>query len=78
MTSLISVSDGWWTFANYAPLTTTYTPAPSCTATERLGLGYVNHGYVNLEYGVQCTSEVKFEDCLPTTTAASARGAGSA
>lgn len=69
MTTPISVSDGWWTFTNYAPLTTTYTPAPSCTASDRLGLGYINHGYVYIGYGVQCTSDVKFEDCLPTATA---------
>ncbi|CEJ59314.1 hypothetical protein PMG11_07942 [Penicillium brasilianum] len=69
MTTPISASDGWWTFTNYAPLTTTYTPAPSCTASDRLGLGYINHGYVYIEYGVQCTSDVILEDCLPTATA---------
>lgn len=64
----ISVSNGWWTFTNYAPLTTTFTPAPSCTASDRLSLGYINHGYVYLEYGVQCTSDVHYHDCLPTAT----------
>ncbi|KAJ5176176.1 uncharacterized protein N7482_002053 [Penicillium canariense] len=73
MTAPISVSGGWWTFTNYAPLTTTFTPAPSCTASDRFRIGYINHGYPYLEYAVQCTKDVDYTDCVPsaTTTATS-------
>lgn len=68
MNTPISASNGWWTFTNDGPLTTTYTPAPSCTSTDRLFIGYVNHDRVIPEYRVQCTSDVNLYACLPTPT----------
>lgn len=68
MNAPISASNGWWTFTNEGALTTTYTPAPSCTSTDRLFLGYVNHGRVVSGYGVQCTSHVNYFACAPTPT----------
>lgn len=68
-----SVSAGWYTFTNLGPLTTTYTPAPSCTASNRVGLGYVNPtgGNVYIAYAIQCTSDFNyFTGCTPTTTSA--------
>lgn len=66
-----SVSAGWYTFTNLGPVTTTFTPGPSCTASNRIGLGYVNPtgGNVVIQYSVQCTSDFNyFSDCIPTTT----------
>ncbi|KAJ5173388.1 hypothetical protein N7492_005981 [Penicillium capsulatum] len=60
---------GWFTFANYGPVTTTYTPPASCTATDRYRLGYV-HRNANF-YGfaqVGCPSTGAW-DCVPSGTA---------
>lgn len=63
-----SVSAGWYTFANLGPLTTTFTPAPSCTASNRIVLGYLNPD-VYIEFATQCTSSFNYvTDCIPTTT----------
>lgn len=63
-----SVSAGWYTFANLGPLTTTFTPAPSCTASNRVVLGYVNPDVV-IEFAAQCTSAFNYyTDCIPPFT----------
>lgn len=62
-----SVSAGWYTFSNLGPITTTFTPAPSCTS-GYTGIGYLNyHGdYLNLEYGLEPTPWPKFDGCTPS------------
>ncbi|KAJ5975023.1 hypothetical protein N7481_008730 [Penicillium waksmanii] len=70
-----SVSAGWYTFSNLGPITTTFTPAPSCTASGRMMLGYLvdDGNYLNLKYGAEPTLRIKFDGCTPspspTTTA---------
>lgn len=66
-----SVSAGWYTFTNLGPLTTTFTPAPSCSASNRIGLGYLQpeSGDVVIELLGQCTSQFDyFTGCIPSTT----------
>lgn len=65
-----SVSAGWYTFTNLGPITTTFTPAPSCTASDRIGLGYVNPtgNILILEYAAQATSDVNVSGCIPTSS----------
>ncbi|KAL5046004.1 hypothetical protein BDW71DRAFT_182616 [Aspergillus fruticulosus] len=67
-----SVSAGWYTFTNLGPITTTFTPAPACTASNQISLGYVdrypNGVNVYAAYSVQCSSTVDYFDCVPTTT----------
>jgi hypothetical protein len=71
-----SVAAGWYTFSNLGPITTTFTPAPSCTASGRAMIGYlVEHGeYLDLVYNAEPTSKIKFDGCTPspspTTTTA--------
>ncbi|KAJ5190322.1 uncharacterized protein N7498_009307 [Penicillium cinerascens] len=68
MTTL-SAGGGSWTFYNYGPLTTTYTPAPSCSATDRIFLGTIDSdGLPYLTYNVQCET-TWFSDCVPSATA---------
>ncbi|KAL2842887.1 hypothetical protein BJY01DRAFT_248843 [Aspergillus pseudoustus] len=70
----VSVLAGWYTFSNFGPLTTTYTPSPQCSATDQMYIGYVNTDVGNLvpQYAVQCTTELAYySECMPTTTEAS-------
>jgi hypothetical protein len=62
---------GPFTFSNYGPLTTTFTPPPSCTATDRLQLGRMTSGFPHFLYSVKCSSQSEW-DCVPTGTASSA------
>ncbi|KAJ5669391.1 hypothetical protein N7462_010461 [Penicillium macrosclerotiorum] len=67
-----SVYHGAWTFANYGPVTTTYTPPASCSATDRIWLGYVSDGFPHLQDSVQCSTYLDYDDnwdCVPTATA---------
>ncbi len=69
-----SVLAGWYTFSNLGPITTTFTPAPRCTAPDRIAVGYVNPTGGNLvpKFAAQCTSEFNYySNCMPTTTPAS-------
>ncbi|KAJ5896244.1 uncharacterized protein N7473_005643 [Penicillium subrubescens] len=69
MNSPISVSDGLWTFTNYGPLTTTFTPVPSCTGPDARRLGNFNNGQVIINYAVQCTNNIGTDDnCWPAPT----------
>lgn len=63
-----SVSAGWYTFTNLGPVTTTFTPAPSCTASDRVLLGYLNPTGNNLylAYATEPTSTPDFKGCTPT------------
>ncbi|KAL4955763.1 hypothetical protein BDW69DRAFT_160001 [Aspergillus filifer] len=63
---------GWYTFTNLGPLTTTYTPAPSCTGSEAIGIGTLEaDSFLWLEFQAQCTNPVDpFTDCVPKTTEA--------
>lgn len=66
-----SVSSGWYTFTNLGPLTTTFTPAPICTASNRIGLGYIHpeDGGAVIVLSAQCTSEFDYvTGCIPSTT----------
>ncbi|KAL4816969.1 hypothetical protein BDW67DRAFT_184423 [Aspergillus spinulosporus] len=67
-----SVSAGWYSYTNLGPITTTFTPAPACTASNQVSIGYVDEYFngvnVYAAYGVQCTSTVDYFDCIPTTT----------
>ncbi|CAI7618160.1 unnamed protein product [Penicillium pancosmium] len=65
-----SVSAGWYTFSNFGPITTTFTPAPSCTASGRMMLGYLvqNGNYLNLKYGAEPTPRMKFDGCTPSSS----------
>ncbi|KAL3432349.1 hypothetical protein BDV09DRAFT_174450 [Aspergillus tetrazonus] len=67
-----SVSAGWYSFTNLGPITTTFTPAPACTASNQVSIGYVDNFFTGVNvyaaYGVQCTSTVDYSDCIPTTT----------
>ncbi|KAL4939108.1 hypothetical protein BDV06DRAFT_199483 [Aspergillus oleicola] len=63
---------GWYTFTNLGPLTTTYTAAPSCTGSDNIALGYMeSSSYLWLDYQVQCTKDINpLTNCVPTTTEA--------
>ncbi|CBF71527.1 uncharacterized protein ANIA_06821 [Aspergillus nidulans FGSC A4] len=67
-----SVSAGWYSFTNLGPITTTFTPAPACTASNQVSIGYVDNFFTGVNvyaaYGVQCTSTVDYFDCIPTMT----------
>lgn len=68
MTTL-SVGGGSWTFHNYGPVTTTYTPAPSCSATDRIVLGTIDSDdFPRFMYNVQCEA-TSYSDCVPSATA---------
>ncbi|KAJ5668424.1 uncharacterized protein N7477_006994 [Penicillium maclennaniae] len=66
-----SVGGGWYTFENLGPATATFTPAPSCSATDRLQIGVIRSSYPEIGWNVQCTS-TGYEGCLPPTTTATA------
>lgn len=66
-----SVYGGWYSFSNYGPVTTTFTPAPSCTATDRLELGLVVGDYTQVQYSVSCSTTGDW-DCVPPGTTTSA------
>jgi hypothetical protein len=63
----ISVNDGSWTFFNYGPLTTTFTPAPSCTGTAHTELGTISDGFAHGMYSVQCET-TEWPECSPPAT----------
>lgn len=65
-----SVEAGWYTFTNLGPITSTFTPAPSCTGPDRVGIGYVNPtgDILNVEFLTQATTKFDFDSCTPTTT----------
>ncbi|KAL4861714.1 hypothetical protein BDV12DRAFT_207801 [Aspergillus spectabilis] len=68
----VSVLAGWYTFSNLGPLTTTYTPSPQCSASDKMYIGNINTiggGNVYLQWAVQCTTELDYySECMPTTT----------
>ncbi|KAL4967496.1 uncharacterized protein BDV14DRAFT_25946 [Aspergillus stella-maris] len=60
---------GWYTFTNLGPLTTTYTPAPSCTGSDAIAVGSIyTDSYLFLDWQAQCTNEVHVTDCVPKPT----------
>jgi len=65
-----SVSAGWYTYTNLGPITTTFTPAPTCTVSEYVGLGYlVSSGdYLMLNYNTEAKLAPSYSGCTPTTT----------
>jgi hypothetical protein len=63
-----SVNGGWYTFENLGPATTTFTPAPSCYASDRLQIGVIRSDYAEVLYDVQCSTTLNYADCLPPTT----------
>ncbi|KAL4862726.1 hypothetical protein BDV12DRAFT_39075 [Aspergillus spectabilis] len=70
-----SVSAGWYTFSNLGPLTTTFTPAPTCTSSDQMAIGIIttaaNNEYLSLDWQVQCSSSIDSEkECMPATTPA--------
>ncbi|KAJ5387203.1 hypothetical protein N7509_009744 [Penicillium cosmopolitanum] len=71
MTGLnVSVSAGWYTYTNLGPITTTFTPAPSCTTSGRVAVGYMNTdgGNLYLEYYTEPIKGLSFSGCTPTST----------
>ncbi|KAJ5729600.1 uncharacterized protein N7483_004108 [Penicillium malachiteum] len=61
-----TVVDGY-TFNNWGPLTTTFTPPPSCvTGTTNIGIAWKDRPF-DIQYDVQCSS-VEDWDCTPTGT----------
>lgn len=60
------------TWQNYGPLTTTYTPEPSCTATDRLFIGprvEEDGDHPSLWYSLDCEpTSTEYSDCIPTPT----------
>ncbi|OOQ88766.1 hypothetical protein PEBR_11350 [Penicillium brasilianum] len=68
MTTVAVVNDASWTFHNYGPLTTTFTPAPSCSGTSHIGLGTIKDDIFAYEYyNVQCETTA-WPDCAPPST----------
>ncbi|KAJ5670551.1 uncharacterized protein N7477_005914 [Penicillium maclennaniae] len=67
-----AVYGGLWTFENYGPVTTTFTPAPSCTATDRLSLAAIYGDITQVQYRVACPTSTSDWDCLPPGTTTSA------
>ncbi|KAJ6014256.1 hypothetical protein N7540_008847 [Penicillium herquei] len=62
----ITVTDGY-TFSNWGPLTTTFTPPPSCvTGTKNVGIAMEARPSA-IEYDLQCSS-VPDWDCVPSGT----------
>lgn len=59
-------------FSNYGPLTTTFTPAPSCTTTDRIELASIRRGVTDVQYTVSCYTTSDW-DCRPPGTTTSAR-----
>jgi len=66
-----SVDGGWFTFQNLGPATAAFTPAPSCSASDRLKIGIISSGFPFLEYNAQC-STTGYTDCLPPSTTTTA------
>ncbi|KAJ5311884.1 hypothetical protein PENANT_c022G06021 [Penicillium antarcticum] len=71
MTTAI-VAGGYWTFENYGPITTTFTPAPSCTATDRLSLALIDEYMTQAQFQVACPTPTSDWDCIPPGTTTSA------
>lgn len=67
-----SVAGGYWTFSNYGPITTTFTPAPSCTATDRLTLAFIMDDMTQPQFQVGCPTSTSDWDCVPPGTTTSA------
>lgn len=62
-------ANAWMTFANYGPVTTTYTPPPTCTATDKYRLGAITYGHPVYDFAqVACPSTADW-DCVPSGTA---------
>lgn len=63
-----SVSAGWYTYTNLGPITTTFTPAPSCT--DYVGLGYMNSAsdFLILDFRTKAEINTNYDGCTPTTT----------
>ncbi|KAF3392671.1 hypothetical protein F1880_008621 [Penicillium rolfsii] len=77
MTTVVTFNDLSWTLLNYGPLTTTFTPAPSCSGTSHLRLGTIDDNFPRLSYMVQCET-TEWSDCAPPatiTTASTSDGA---
>ncbi|RDW61832.1 uncharacterized protein DSM5745_10504 [Aspergillus mulundensis] len=69
-----SLSGNWYSFTNVGPLTTTFTPAPTCSSSNQMLLGYVTTS-ANVEFVagaellVQCTSPHAWgAECTPSGT----------
>lgn len=66
-----SVGDGWYTFQNLGPATETFTPAPSCSATDGLQIGVIRSNFPEIAWHVQC-STTGYDGCLPPSTTTTA------
>ncbi|KAJ5214939.1 hypothetical protein N7468_010618 [Penicillium chermesinum] len=64
----ISHHDEQWTFFNNGPVTTTFTPAPTCLGTAEILLGTIGSENPYIMYSVQCDT-TSFPNCVPTATA---------
>ncbi|KAJ5195792.1 hypothetical protein N7449_006271 [Penicillium cf. viridicatum] len=67
-----AAAGGYWTFENYGPITTTFTPAPSCTATDRLSLALIDDYGTQVQFQVACPTPTSDWDCMPPGTTTSA------
>ena len=67
-----AVYGGLWTFENYGPITTTFTPAASCTATDRLSLAAIYGDVTQVQFQVACPTSTIDWDCMPPGTTTSA------
>jgi hypothetical protein len=61
----VTASDGWWSFENVGPLTTTFARPTSCSILE---LGHMSNGIFWGRFDVQCTSYDSA--CYPAITTA--------
>lgn len=56
-----------WTFWNNGPVTTTFTPAPTCLGTDQILLGTIGTDNPYIMYSVQCDT-TSFANCVPSAT----------
>lgn len=68
-TSTAHLFSGTVTFTNYGPLTTTFTPAPNCTGSDRYRIGRETNGSVSPVWMLQCSS-TDYSGCIPPTSTA--------
>lgn len=66
-TIAVAVNRASWTFHNYGPLTTTFTPAPTCSGTSHINLGTIDDGFPYIVHSVQCETTT-WPDCEPPST----------
>ncbi|OQE23033.1 hypothetical protein PENSTE_c009G04475 [Penicillium steckii] len=59
------------TFRNYGPVTTTFSPAPSCTESNRYLIGLERRGSIEPQWRVQC-STTGHSGCIPPITTSTA------